>query len=172
MDLGETDDESSQKLRNLLHYVQQVVTFLGEERGKVPAKPLREISKAEQYIQRIVLPYVNKLNTEKTKPNGSPQETTSTSSQNSFSGNAATPIPENITAPMSSETDDFTLHFGQEGSTITSSTSSGVMPPASPFDLNMGLTSPVGGLSSTAPVRQEQEDDDSGNEHLINLVET
>ena len=74
-------------------------------------------------------------------------------------------------APMSSETDEFTIHFGQEESTITSSTSSHAMPPASPFDLNMGLTSPVGGLSSTALVRQEQEEDDSGNEHLIHLSE-
>ena len=80
VDLGEIDDESKEKVRNLLHSVQQVVTLLGEERGKVPAKPLGEISKAEQFIQRIVLPYINKLNTEKTKPNGSPQGTTSTSS--------------------------------------------------------------------------------------------
>lgn len=60
IETGENDE--SGKLKRMLQFVHGVVDYLAEDSSKVPAKPLSEIQRAESYIHKYVIPYINKLN--------------------------------------------------------------------------------------------------------------
>lgn len=74
VDLGRVDDEQCKRLKSILRYIHQVVTFLGESREINPPKPIDELRKAEGYIQKIVVPYLNKLKSETSKKNENSEE--------------------------------------------------------------------------------------------------
>ena len=67
LDMDHPEPTQNHKLKTLAGLLHRLVLFLGEEPGKNAPKPLSEIPRAEQYIQRIVFPYITKLRSEKSK---------------------------------------------------------------------------------------------------------
>lgn len=183
---GNPQDEQGKKLKNLLHYVHQVVIFLGEDYTKNPPKTMSEIQKAEAYIHKIVVPYINKLQSEKTKKPSSDSTTqphggSSGGQPNIASGfygqNTSTAenaylqsdtYNENSTA-TSSGMGDFNLSFGMGGQQQNQ------------FQMSLGTDMP-GGASSTSqaspsntsqpPTTTSTTRTPDNSQGLITLVET
>lgn len=147
---GRPEDEQTKKLTNLLHYVHQVVIFLGEDPLKNPAKPLTEVDKADAYIKKIVLPYLNKLKTEKERKNSISSSRTSIPASSQNQNNTSSGLPSGGIDSTTTTTSSSSEHSAAQLAS-TDMFFSNTPPSSSASDSGMGIFFGFG-LGDASPV--------------------